>query len=99
MRAIGGSATGANCTGETMVVTKRGVERVLCKSGPAQNSSAFCVCLFLTVIYKPSKPTAHSRLPQMDAGRAAPQPCVSSLSLRGARSETSGSGMKFLHLV
>lgn len=58
----GWGGVGGDCPGETLVVTRR-AER----AARPQNSSAFCVCLFLAVIYKPSKPWAHSRPPQSQA--------------------------------
>lgn len=63
IQAGAGRAPALTALAEALAVTRR-AETVLGESGPAQNSSAFCVCLFLTVIYKPSKPAAHSWLPQ-----------------------------------
>lgn len=52
---LGGSCTGANCSGETLVVTRR-VERVLCESGQLRTAAPFVSACFWRLFINPVNP-------------------------------------------
>lgn len=79
-----GESPVAGCCGQTLVVSLEGGEGAVREKQSAQNSRAFCVCLFfLPVIYK-TQLTLVTFQAAAGAGRAPSPMCVLFVSVRSS---------------